>query len=139
MTPTSCCTPSRATRREGSKAARANAILDAGDLGLSTQVLQEFYVQSTRATRRDAITHEQAAGLVEAWCRFPVQPTTLDVMRAAMATKARFGIAYWDAAILEAARALGCDVILSEDLDPGTVHQGLRVVDPFRGPAPTSS
>ena len=117
---------------ERRKAARANEILDAGDIGLSVQVLQEFYVQSTRASRADAITHDQAAGLVEAWCRFPVQLTSVEVMRAALATRIRFGISYWDAAILEAGRALGCSVVLSEDLDDATDYDGIRVEDPFR-------
>lgn len=119
---------------ERRKAARANAILDEGDIGLSVQVLQEFYVQSTRAIRQDAITHEQAAGLVESWCRFPIQSITVEVMRAALVTSARDRISYWDAAILEAGRALGCSSILSEDLDSGTDYQGLRVVDPFTHP-----
>jgi len=117
---------------ERGKAARANEILAAGDIGLSVQVLQEFYVQATRASRSDAITHDQAAGLVEAWCRFPVQVTNVEVMRAALATRARFGISYWDAAILEAGRALGCSVVLSEDLADATDYDGIRVEDPFR-------
>jgi predicted nucleic acid-binding protein len=117
---------------ERSKAARANEILDAGDIGLSVQVLQEFYVQSTRASRGDAITYDQAAGLVEAWCRFPVQVTSVEVMRAALDTRVRFGISYWDAAILEAGRALGCTLVLSEDLDDATDYDGIRVEDPFR-------
>jgi predicted nucleic acid-binding protein len=117
---------------ERGKADRANEILAQGDIGLSVQVLQEFYVQSTRASRADAITHEQAAGLVEAWCRFPVQVTTVEVMRGAQATASRFGISYWDAAILEAGRALGCPVVLSEDLDDATDYDGIRVEDPFR-------
>jgi predicted nucleic acid-binding protein len=117
---------------ERGKAARANEILFGGDIGLSVQVLQEFYVQSTRASRTDAITHQQAAGLVEAWCRFPVQVMSVEVMRAALATRDRYGISYWDAAIIEAARALGCQVVLSEDLDDATDYDGIRVVDPFR-------
>jgi predicted nucleic acid-binding protein len=117
---------------ERSKAVRANEIIVAGDIGLSVQVLQEFYVQSTRASRVDAITHDQAAGLVEAWSRFLVQVTSVEVMRAALATRDRFGISYWDAAILEAGRALGCSVVLSEDLDDATDYDGIRVEDPFR-------
>lgn len=117
---------------ERAKAALANEILAAGDIGLSVQVLQEFYVQATRSSRADAITHDQAAGLVEAWCRFPVQVTSVEVMRGALGTRSRFGISYWDAAILEAGRALGCSVVLSEDLDDGTDFDGIRVEDPFR-------
>ena len=118
-------------RAERDKSARANEIIDAGDIALSVQVLQEFYVQSTRATRSDAITHDQAAGLIESWGRFPVQVTTVDLMRAAMATRHRFGISYWDAAVVEAGRALGCAVILSEDLDSATDFDGVRIEDPF--------
>jgi predicted nucleic acid-binding protein len=116
---------------ERSKAARANEILDAADVGLSVQVLQEFYVQATRASRADAITHDQAVGLIDSWRRFPLQSMTADVMRAALATRQRFGISYWDAAILEAGRALGCVVVLSEDLDGATDYDGIRVEDPF--------
>ncbi len=119
---------------EAGKARRANEILVAGDLGLSVQVLQEFYVQATRASRQDAITHEQAVGLIEAWRRFPVQETTVDVMAAALETRRRFGISCWDAAVIEASRALGCSVVLSEDLDAGTDFDGVRVENPFAGP-----
>lgn len=116
---------------EADKASRANVILTAGDIGLSVQVLQEFYVQSTRASRADPITHEQAVGLIEAWRRFPVQEISVDVMVAAVGTRQRFGISYWDAAIIEASRRLGCDVVLSEDLDTGTDYDGVRVENPF--------
>ena len=74
--------------------------------------------------------------MVESWCRFPVQAVTVDVMAAALSTRRRFGISYWDAAILEAGRALGCSVVLSEDLDHGTDYDGIRVEDPFRPPTP---
>ena len=58
---------------EAAKARRASAILAAGNVGLLYQVLQESPRQLTRATRQDAITHDQAVGLIEAWRRFPVQ------------------------------------------------------------------
>jgi predicted nucleic acid-binding protein len=119
---------------EAAKARRANDILAGGDIGLSVQVLQEFYVQSTRATRQDAISHDQAVGLIEAWRRFPVQETTVAVMAAALVTRRRFGISYWDAAIIEASRALGCAVVLSEDLDAGTDYDGVNVLNPFAEP-----
>lgn len=116
---------------EAEKARRANAILDAGGIGLSVQVLQEFYVQATRRSREDAITHAQAVGLIEAWCRFPVAEIGIGVMAAALRTRDRFGLAYWDAAIIEAARAMGCGIVLSEDLSPETDYDGVRVENPF--------
>jgi predicted nucleic acid-binding protein len=116
---------------EQSKAARANEILSSRDVGLSVQVLQEFYVQATRDTRPERLTHEQAVALVESFRRFPVQETTNGVMLAAMSTRQQFGIAYWDAAVIEAARALGCDVVLTEDLNDGQDYAGVRVENPF--------
>jgi predicted nucleic acid-binding protein len=114
------------------KANRANDILSAHDLGLSVQVLQEFYVQATRPSRTDAITHEQAARLIESFCRFPVQDVTRENMTAALDTSQRFQLSYWDAAIIEAARILGCEVVLSEDLNDGQDFAGIRVTNPFR-------
>jgi predicted nucleic acid-binding protein len=116
---------------EKEKATRANELLSARDLGLSIQVLQEFYVQATRETRADRLTHEQAAALVDSFRRFPVQETNIGVMLAAISSRQRFGISHWDAAILEAARALGCEVVLSEDLNDDQDYAGVRVANPF--------
>lgn len=116
---------------EQDKAQRANEILAARDLALSVQVLQEFYVQATREGRSGRLTHDQAAGLVESFLRFPVRSITADLMVAAIATRARFKISYWDAAILEAARSLGCEIVLSEDLGDGQDYGGVRVQNPF--------
>ena len=113
------------------KARKAQELLDEEDLGLSTQVLQEFYVQATHSRRRDRLSHDQAAALVEAFARFPVQETTLPLVRAALMTSHRFKLSYWDAAIVEAARSLGCGTILSEDLAHGARYAGVRVENPF--------
>lgn len=110
----------------------ANDLLSSHDLALSTQVLQEFYVQATRATRDDALTHRQAADLVTSFTGFTVQPTTVELVHAAMAARDRFGVSYWDAAIIEAARMLGCIEVLSEDLSHGQDYDGVSVADPFR-------
>ncbi len=117
---------------EQAKAERANEILAGRDLALSVQVLQEFYVQATRGGRPDPLSHEQAAKLIESFLRFPVQETTTALMLAALATRQRYGISYWDAAILEASRALGCELVLSEDLTDGENYAGVRVENPFR-------
>jgi predicted nucleic acid-binding protein len=119
-------------REEAAKAQAARKVLDADDLALSVQVLQEFYVQATRTGRKDRLSHEQAALLVESWLRFPVQETTVTLLRSALEAKRRHRLSYWDAAVLAAARALGCEVLLSEDLAHGRDYDGVRVVDPFR-------
>jgi predicted nucleic acid-binding protein len=116
---------------EQKKAQRARALLDRDDLALSVQVLQEFYVQATRSTKPDRLSHEQAAQLVEAFLRFPAQESTIGILKAALGTARRFRISYWDAAIVEAARAIGCSVVLSEDMADGQDFAGVRVKNPF--------
>jgi predicted nucleic acid-binding protein len=111
--------------REQDKSERANDLLAAGGVALSVQVLQELYVQATLASRPDPLTHAQAAAFVESEVRTAV-------MLAALATRDRFQLSYWDAAIVEACRSLGCDVVLSEDLADGQHYDGVRVENPFR-------
>ena len=43
-----------------------------------------------------------------------------------------FQLSYWDAAIIEAARTLGCTHVLSEDLSDGQDYGGVQVTNPFR-------
>ena len=117
---------------EQGKAKRANDILAERDLALTVQVLQEFYVQATRASRSDAIGHRQAVLLVESFRRFPVQHITSGIMLAALDARQRFQLSYWDAAIIEASRAMGCTQVLSEDLSDGQDFGGVRVTNPFR-------
>ena len=117
---------------EATKARMARGLLEADDLALSVQVLQEFYVQATRAGRADRLSHEQAALLVESWLRFPVQESTVVLLRGAFEIKRRHRLSYWDAAIVEAARLLGCETLLSEDLAHGRSYEGVKVTDPFR-------
>jgi len=116
---------------EAGKAALANQILSARDLTLSVQVLQEFYVQATRPGRADPLSHEQASALVNAFLRFPVVETTTALWLAAVAARHRFGLSHWDATVIEAARASGCELVLSEDLSDGQDYDGVRVEDPF--------
>jgi predicted nucleic acid-binding protein len=118
--------------KERSKQEIATGILDRDDLFLSTQVLQEFYVQATRTTRPDRLTHEEAVSLIQSWKRFPVIEGSIFLLDAALATKERWQISYWDAAIIEAARIAGCDTVFSEDLNDGQDFDGVKVINPFQ-------
>lgn len=116
---------------ETAKNVRALALLDADDWVISVQVLQEFYVQATRATKADRITPQQATALIESWLRFRVQEITVPILLAALQSSVRYQLSYWDAAILEAARAAGCRQVYSEDLSAGRDYGGVQVVNPF--------
>jgi predicted nucleic acid-binding protein len=117
---------------ESRKRDTAIALLEDDDLALSVQVLQEFYVQATRSTRIDPLDHELAVGLIRTWLRFTIQELTLPVILGALDIKAAHRLSYWDAAIVAAARALGCRELLSEDLSHGREIESVRIHDPFR-------
>ena len=116
---------------ESAKAERARALLNEPDLGLSVQVLQEFYVQATRPGATSPIGHDAAVAFIRTLERFALQEQTAVLMHAAFATRVRYGISYWDAAIVEAARMLGCHQILTEDLQHGQDYGGVRAANPF--------
>jgi len=116
---------------EAMKSRRAMEILNEPDLALSTQVLQEFYVQATRTRRSQPLAPADATAFIEKLLRYPIQETTVALLRSALAAKVRWQISYWDAAIVEAARALGCAVLYSEDLHDGQDLGGVRVLNPF--------
>ena len=115
---------------EADKQNTAQRLLEAGDLALSGQVLQEFYHQATRTNRLGAISQDHALEFIGSISHFPVQNVTLEVFRVGVAISRRFRLSYWDGAIL-AARALGCDAVYSEDLSPQQDYDGLRIINPF--------
>ena len=119
--------PEDATKRR-----RALDLLREPDLAVSVQVFQEFYHQATHPKRPSRLTHGDAVAFLGTLLRFPVQEVTLNVFRAAVAISQRFGLSYWDGAILAAARAAGCDAVYSEDLSSEQDYDGLRVINPFQ-------
>jgi predicted nucleic acid-binding protein len=117
---------------ESRKRDRAIALLGDDSGALSIQVLQEFYVQATRTSRADAISHELAAGLIEAWSRFRIQEMTFPILQTALRIRKAHRLSFWDSAIVAAALSLGCDRLYTEDLNHGQMVDGLAIVDPFR-------
>lgn len=117
---------------EAAKRVRALEILaDRDNLALSVQVLAEFYHQATRPSRANRLSHAEAIRFIERLAEVPIQPVTIEVFREATELSSRYRISYWDAAILAAARILGCDAVYSEDLSHQQDYDGVTVINPF--------
>ncbi len=97
---------------------------------LSTQVLQEFYVNATRKLVHP-LTHEEGARAVGRLARFEVVPHDAALVHAAVDLRARVGISLWDALIVRAASTAGCERILTEDLNDRQLIDGVRIENPF--------
>src|SRR5436190_20489193 len=117
---------------EAEKRERAVVLLDGEDGALSVQVLQEFYVQATRPTRTQPLSHDIATGLIRRWSRFRVQEINLSILSAALEIRAAHHFSYWDSAIIAAARALGCRELYTEDISHGREVEGVLIINPFR-------
>lgn len=116
---------------DAEKRRRARELLTERNLAVSVQVLQEFYSQATRPTRPERLTHDEAVRVLRPILGLPVQAITIEVFQSALAIRRRFGLSYWDSAILAAARKLRCDAVYSEDLSAEQDYDGLRVINPF--------
>lgn len=112
------------------KKAIAREVLAQANIGFSAQVMQEFYYAAVRKQRLK-ITHEEAVLILEALRPFPVLPVNRDLVLEAVVLTVRYHLSYWDAAIIAAARRLGCDTLYSEDLNHGQDYDGVKVVNPF--------
>ncbi len=96
---------------------------------VSMQVLQEFYVTSTRKLSMPA---DSAWAQVERLGKWTVHRPTFDDLEAAVQMHRRGSLSFWDAMIVRSAIRLGCEVLWSEDLADGQ-HWGTVVVrNPFR-------
>ena len=122
--------------QDAEKRRLALELLREGELAISVQVLQEFYSQATRKTRPIPMSPVDAIEFLQPIFNFQIHPVTLDIFHSALTISQRFQISYWDAAILAAARALSCDAVYSEDLNPHQDYDGLRIINPFAAPLP---
>jgi predicted nucleic acid-binding protein len=97
---------------------------------LSTQILQEFYVNVTQKIKRP-LAPSVAREVIRSyalWVDSAITPST--VVRASEISEA-WKLAFWDSMILAVAEQDGAEQLLSEDLNHGQVIVGIRVVNPF--------
>lgn len=97
---------------------------------LSIQVLEEFYVTVTRKVAKP-LASEAAAQIVTDLATWHMHAPEVDDVLDAITIHQRYGISFWDGLVIQSAARLGCQTIWSEDLNPGQVYAGIRVVNPF--------
>ena len=97
---------------------------------LSTQVLQEFYVNATRKIRKP-LTKPEARSVVDAYASWCVDGITTSDLAAAFQIEDQARIGFWDALIVAVASRAGARRLLSEDLNAGQSIAGVTVHNPF--------
>jgi predicted nucleic acid-binding protein len=96
----------------------------------SVQVLGEYYVTLTRKLK-PGVKAEDAWDDVRALMSWEPQPIDGEVLERAREIERRYRTSWWDAAIVAAAQAQSCTVLLSEDFQNGMAFGPVTVRNPF--------
>ena len=101
-----------------------------GTGALSTQVLQEFYVNVRRKAQKP-ISARKAKDLITDYLAWnPVINDGASVIEA-IELEQRYKFSFWDAMIIVAAQRAGASTLYSEDFNSGQVIGSLKIVNPF--------
>ncbi len=104
------------------------------DLVISAQVLSEFYVVATRRLATP-MSERDAATAVDELSKLPIVVTDARLVRDGIAISRDTQVSFWGGLVVAAARAAGCETLVTEDLAAGSTIAGVRIEDPFAGSA----
>jgi predicted nucleic acid-binding protein len=118
----------------GQKQVRAQQLLrdlwHSGEGCLSIQVLQEFYVTVTQKVA-NPLPSEVAAQIIADLAAWELHCPNIEDVLDAIRLQHRVHTSFWDAMIVASALQLGCQILWSEDLNPGQVYGQIEVRNPF--------
>ncbi len=103
---------------------------EAREAVISTQVLQEFYVNATRKIPTP-LPRSTAREIVRTYAAWQVEPIGAPEILLASELEEQHQLSFWDALIVAAAVKGGASRILTEDLSPGRSIAGVRIENPF--------
>jgi len=98
---------------------------------LSTQVLQEFYVNVTQKIKTP-ISRSAAREVVRDYAPWVRSFITAGTVARGSEIAEIWQLSFWDAMILAAAEQSEAEVLLTEDLTHGANVAGVRIENPFR-------
>jgi predicted nucleic acid-binding protein len=98
---------------------------------ISTQVLQEFYVNATRKIPAP-LPRSTAREIVRTYASWQTELIGAPEIQAASELEEQHQLSFWDALIVTTARKGGASRVLTEDLNPGQIISGVQVENPFR-------
>lgn len=96
----------------------------------STQVLSEYFVTVTRRLP-SPMDHDDAWDDVRALFAWNPQPIDVEVLCLGEEVRRRHLLSWWDSLVVAAAQTQSCELLLSEDLQDGSVIGGITIRSPF--------
>ena len=99
---------------------------------LSTNVLAEYYVALTRRRGREPLmSREEAADRVRMATHFNVVGVQKEHVVDALHLREKHQLQFWDALNLATAKAAGCTLLLTADVQSARVIEGVRFENPI--------
>ena len=102
---------------------------DSVDYVISAQVLNEF---SNVAMRKLGKTRAEVMGFAELFKAIRSLPVKSEWTMRALEMMGHYDLQFYDALLLVAAKELGCNRFLTEDLSDGQTYNGILAVNPFK-------
>jgi len=97
---------------------------------ISIQVLQEFFVTVTRKMKSPLLA-SQASRIVQQYFTWTVVDNTRDLLLQGIRLADSACLSFWDALIVSAAIRADCEILYTEDLNPGQEFGEVRIVNPL--------
>ncbi|MBU2510970.1 PIN domain-containing protein [bacterium] len=119
-----------AGRKQKTAAKLLKKIWNDGNGVISTQVLQEFYVNVTRKIS-SPLTPTEARSIIENYIVWSVQQITPKSILSASEIEDQHRISFWDAMIISAARSAGASQVITEGMNHGQMIEGVLIRNPF--------
>lgn len=103
---------------------------------ISTQVLQEFYVNVTQKIS-DPLSGADVRTIITDYLQWQIQLNGPETIFSASEIQERYKLSFWDALIIASAIQAGAVKILTEDLNHGQIIEGVLIENPLLSSEPS--
>ncbi len=113
------------------KSAAARAVLQTGEIVVSTQIINEVCVN---LIKKAGFTEPDIQNLIESfYSRYRVIEISGEMLLKASQLRARHRFSFWDSLVVACALAAGATTLYSEDMDTSlVVEQRLGIINPLK-------
>ena len=101
-----------------------------GEIALSTQVLQEFFVTVTRKLK-EPLSIDNASKTIQLFSAYPLIQINPRLILRAIERHQYESFSFWDALIVEAALQSDSQILFSEDMQDARQIGKLKILNPF--------
>ena len=99
---------------------------------ISTQVLQEFYVNVTQKISKP-LSKKIAGEIVKDLLKWHVEVNDEETLLSAIELHVKYKYSFWDSLIIQAAKQANVSLLFTEDLSDGQTIEGIKIKNPFVG------